>query len=113
MQTQLAQMLFRLAWADGVVKPAEVDLIADLLKQKGLGLAQRLALMDQGLSHPPGSVAMEASMSEHERLQCMEALVKVCFADGHPQPAELTLLGDLALRWGISANQLEQLRRKN
>ena len=52
-------------------------------------------------------------MSEHERLQCMEALVKVCFADGHPQPAELTLLGDLAVRWGISANQLELLRQKN
>ncbi|MBN9414248.1 MAG: TerB family tellurite resistance protein [Candidatus Eremiobacteraeota bacterium] len=113
MQTQLAQMLFRLAWADGVVKQSEVDLIADLLTQKGIGLAQRLALMDQGLSHPPGSVSLEAPMSEHERLQCMDALVKVCFADGHPQPAELTLLGDLALRWGISANQLEQLRRKS
>lgn len=113
MQTQLAQMLFRLAWADGVVKPSEVDLIADLLEQKGIGLAQRLAWMDQGLSHPPSSVSMDAPMSEHDRLQCMEALVKVCFADGHPQPAELSLLGDLAVRWGISANQLELMRRKN
>lgn len=113
MQTQLAQMLFRLAWADGVVKASEVDLIADLLEQKGVGLAQRLAWMDQGLSQPPASVSMDAPMSEHERMQCMEALVKVCFADGHPQPAELNLLGDLAVRWGISANQLELLRRKN
>jgi uncharacterized tellurite resistance protein B-like protein len=112
MGMQLAQMLFRLAWADGVIKASEVDLISNLLAQKGVGLAQRLAWMDQGLSEPPVGVALEAPMSEHERLQCMEALVKVCFADGHPQAAELTLLGDLALRWGISANQLEQLRRK-
>ncbi len=113
MQTQLAQMLFRLAWADGVVKPSEVDLIGDLLEQKGVGLAQRLAWMDHGLSQPPSSVSMDAPMSEHDRLQCMEALVKVCFADGQPQPAELSLLGDLAVRWGISANQLELLRRKS
>ncbi|MBS2035587.1 TerB family tellurite resistance protein [bacterium] len=112
MQSQVAQMLFRLAWADGQVKASEVDIIADLLEKRGVGLAQRLAWMDQGLSQPPSSISMEAVMSEHERLECMEALVKLCFADGQSQPAELSLLGDLAVRWGISANQLEMLRRK-
>lgn len=112
MQSQVAQMLFRLAWADGQIKQSEVDLIAELLEQRGVGLAQRLAWMDQGLSAPPTSVSMDAPMSEHDRLECMEALVKVCFADSHPQASELALLGDLAVRWGISANQLEQLRRK-
>ena len=113
MQAQMAQMLFRLAWADGQIKQSEVDLIAQLLEQRGVGLAQRLAWMDQGLSVAPSSVSLDAPMSEHDRLECMEALVKVCFADGHPQASELALLGDLAVRWGISANQLEQLRRKN
>lgn len=112
MQPQLAQMLFRLAWADGQVKPCEVDLISQLLQQRGVALAQRLAWMDQGLSQPPASVSMDAPMSEHERLECMEALVKLCFADGSAQPGEMSLLGDLAVRWGISANQLELLRRK-
>lgn len=112
MQSQLAQMLFRLAWADGQVKASEVDMIAELLEKRGVGLAQRLAWMDQGLSQPPNSVSMDAVMSEHERLECMGALVQLCFVDGQSQPAELSLLGDLALRWGISANQLEMLRQR-
>lgn len=112
MQSHMAQMLFRLAWADGQIKQSEVDLISELLEQRGAGLAQRLAWMDGGLSAPPTGVAMDAPMSEHDRLECMDALVKVCFADSHPQASELALLGDLAVRWGISANQLEQLRRK-
>ncbi len=112
MQSQLAQLLFRLAWADGQVKPCEVELISSLLQQRGVALAQRLAWMDQGLSQPPTSISMEAPMSEQQRLECMEALVKLCFADGQAQGPETVLLGDLALRWGVTADQLELLRRK-
>lgn len=112
MQSQFTQILFRLAWADGRVKPEEVDLIDQLLKEKGLALAQRLVLMDQGLSQPPAGMLADDAMSEAERLECMEALVKVCFIDQDAENREITLLGDLALRWGVSAQQLEQLRSR-
>ena len=112
MVSEMAQLMFRLAWADGQVKPAEVDLIASLLEKRGVQLAQRLAWMDEGLSQPPTTSTPPDSMTEQARLESMEGLIGLCFADGESHVEELNVLADLALRWGVSAAQLEELRRR-
>lgn len=110
MHEDFPSILFRLAWADGQVKQAEVDLIGALLEKQGLPLSRRLTLMDQGLSAPPAETAFQAPSGDLDREAAMEALVRLCFADGQPQPGELKILGDLALRWGVSADQLDRMR---
>lgn len=112
MQSEMAQIMFRLAWADGQVKQAEVDLIARLLEKQGVPLARRLAWMDEGLSQPPTASASADPMTQPERIDAMEGLIRLCFADGQAHDQELKLLGDLALRWGLNAEQLEELRKQ-
>ncbi len=113
---EVGQLLFRMAWADGEVKQVEVDLIANLLKNLGLPLCQRLPLMDGLMARPaqptrPLTVRYDEPL-ELSRATLMELLVRVCFADMEAGPNEIALLGELALRWGISAEQLDQFRLK-
>ncbi len=104
--------LFRLAWANGKVEQLEVDMLSFLMQEAGIPLGQRLALLDAGLSQPPKESPGADQLGPSERVQTMRALVQLCFADHHPHPKELELLGDLAMRWGISAEQLDHLRRE-
>jgi uncharacterized tellurite resistance protein B-like protein len=112
LQAETARCLFRLAWADGHVNQHEVDIISGLLERLGLSLVERLAAMDAGLSAPQGAALEVALARREDRLQAMEMLVHTCFADGVAHPEEVHLLGDLAVRWGIGADELEQLRVK-
>lgn len=106
----VALLLFQMAWADGEVQSAEVDVISSLLEQLGMPLAQRLALMDQALSQPPpADLGLGGGDAAHPAV--MQLLVRVCFADRQVSPPELAILAELADRWGITAEQLEQFRR--
>ena len=105
---EIAQLLFQLAWADGQVQSREVEMISSLLEQLGMPLGQRLALMDEALTQPPPPTPLpERSQQAALAMQC---LVRLCFADHQAHPEELALLAQLAARWGISADQLEQYR---
>lgn len=111
LQAETARCLFRLAWADGHVNQNEVDVISGLLERLGLSLIERLSAMDAGLGQLHEDRPLETTLTRPEdRLQAMEMLIRTCFADGSAHPKEVSLLGDLALRWGISADELERLR---
>ena len=111
-QLEVAKGLFRLAWADGVVQPQEVEVVARLLERMGVGLAERLALMDEALSLPYANLPdLDSVLPNREsRLAVMSQLASLCFADGVAQPQELQIVGALAMHWGIGADELEALR---
>ena len=111
-QLEVAKGLFRLAWADGVVQPQEVEVVARLLERMGVGLAERLALMDEALSLPYAHLPdLDSVLPNREsRLAVMSQLVSLCFADGVAQPQEMQIVGALAMHWGIGADELEALR---
>ncbi len=103
-----------MAWADGHVDGREVELISKLLEQMGMPLAQRVAMMDEAMDHRPEAPPdLDSSLDDAEaRSNVLQAMVSLCFADQKPHPEELKILGDLAIRWGISADQLESMRQK-
>ena len=113
-QLEVAKGLFQLAWADGSVQEQEVHLIAGLLQRMGVSMAERLAMMDEALSLPFSALPdLDAVLPNREsRMAVMNQLVSVCFADGAAHPGEIEILGNLALRWGVTAEELEELRRK-
>ena len=113
-QLEVAKGLFQLAWADGQVQEQEVHLIAGLLQRMGVSMAERLALMDEALSLPYSALPdLDSVLPNREsRLSVMTQLVSVCFADGAAHPGEIEILGTLAVRWGVTADELEELRRK-
>lgn len=109
---EIADALYQLAWADGEVNQREVDVISALLERLGLPLVERLASMDRALSQPPGLSAGGVELEcAAQRERAMQSLVTLCFADGNLHPEELRLIGDLALAWGIRAEQLDAMRR--
>jgi uncharacterized tellurite resistance protein B-like protein len=113
-QTELVKSLFKMAWADGHVTEQEVDVLSDILDRLGLPLAEKLAVMDFGLSEPRlGEDRIDDVLTDHDsRLQALEHLITVCFCDLNLDPAELRLIEELSLRWGITAGELERLRQK-
>ena len=113
-QTEIAKSLFQLAWADGEVQQREVDVISAILERYGVPMAERLAAMDEALSDPNLEPPdLDAILGNHQsRLAVMERLVAVSFADGLPHPEEMKILAELAIRWGVSADELEMLRQK-
>lgn len=85
-----------------------------MLERLGMPMVQRLVAMDHALAEPPKQAEdLGAALPDSpRRLQAMEMLVQLCFADQQAHPEELRILGDLAVRWGISADQLEAIRLK-
>lgn len=113
---EIGQLLLQMAWADGQVQQAEIALIDTLLRNLGLPLSERLPLLDESICPIyPTDTPLEPTGIGSQNLSrptLMELLVRVCFADMQAGDGELALLTELALRWGISAEQLEQFRLK-
>ena len=111
---EVARAMFRLAWADGQIRQAEVDFISTLLERLGFRLAERLALLDEALSLPYQQVPkLDAVVPERaDRLAILGQCIAVSFADGEAHPRELEILGKLATHWGITVEELEHLRQQ-
>ena len=112
-QTELVKSLFKMVWADGQATDEEVDVLSRLLDRVGLKWAEKLAVMDTRLSEPqldPGRLD-EVLHDRESRLEALELLITVGFSDQQLPPAELHIIEELALRWGITAAELEQLRQ--
>ena len=102
-----------MAWVDGTVDVREVEVIAALLERAGVPVVERLAMMDRELSHPPSDARFPAELDDPAaRRSALQNLVQLCFADGQTHPEELRLIGDLALSWGVSADELDSMRRQ-
>lgn len=112
--SEIARSLFQLAWADGHVNAREVEVISAMLERLGVPMVERLVAMDHALAEPPKQAEdlLTALPDAKSRQDAMEMLVGLCFADGQTHPEELRILGDLAVRWGIGADDLEAIRRK-
>jgi sulfite reductase beta subunit-like hemoprotein len=76
-------------------------------------MVERLVAMDHALAEPPKQAEdlLTALPDAASRQDAMEMLVRVCFADGETHAEELRILGDLAVRWGIGADDLDRIRR--
>ncbi len=112
---KLAQALFQVAWADDVVSPAEVHALTEVLRRLGLPLSEVLCLLDQNLTDRPQGppVPLDQILGDRgHQLVALEALMRVCFADGVLQPAEVGYMEGLVIRMGIQADELESLRQK-
>jgi uncharacterized tellurite resistance protein B-like protein len=111
-QNEIARSLFQLAWADGEIDPREVVVISGLLERMGVPMVERLAAMDQALAENTGArhALVDLIQDRQERMTVLGMLVQVCFADQQTHPEEVRILGELAMQWGVSAQDLEQLR---
>ena len=111
-RNEVARVLFQLAWADGEVQQSEVQAIAHLLEGIGIPLAERLAVIDEGLSQPvaPGALCDQTLDDREVRRYVLAMLIKLVFADEKTHPEELRMLAQVAMRWGFSAEELEALR---
>lgn len=109
---EVARVLFQLAWADGEIQDSEVHAISLLLERIGIPLAERVATMDRGLSEPGAEAPpCENTLQDRElRRHVLGMLIELAFADQTTHPDEIRMLGDLAVRWGFSAEELEELR---
>lgn len=113
-QAEIVKCLFKMAWADGEASDEEVEVLSRLMGRLGIPLAERLVVMDGGLSDPVQEADnLDQILGDKDsRLQAMEMLLTVCFSDQNLAQQEVAYIQDLALRLGISAPELETLRQR-
>lgn len=108
------KVLFQMVWADGVVSPNEVRALLGIFRQIGIPHPQILCLMDQNLTTRPTEPPVPLDQIFQDRALQMEALksvMTICMADGTMQPEILGYLEGTIIRMGISAEELESIRR--
>lgn len=113
-QAEMVKALLKMAWADGEASEEEVEVLSRLMVRLGLPLAERVTVLDGGLSAPiEEKDHLEQALPDRDsRLQAMEMLLTVCFSDETLAPQEISYIQDLAGRLGISAPELETLRQR-
>ncbi len=112
---QLSLALFQVAWADEAVSPQEVQGLMTVFRQLGWSLPEVICLLDRNLSQRPSSepVELEKIFADREsRLEAMQALLTVCFADGVLQPQQLGYIEGLIYRMGITVEELKLLKER-
>lgn len=113
-QAEIVKCLFKMAWADGEATEDEVEVLSRLMGRLGIPLAERIIVMDGGLSEPVADADhLEQALKDKEsRLHAMEMLLSVCFTDENLAPQEIAYIQDLAARLDITAPELEALRQR-
>lgn len=108
------KVLFQMVWADGIVSPNEVQALLGIFRQMGIPHPQILCLMDQNLTTRPAEPPVPLDQIFQDRALQVEALksvMRICMADGAMQPEILGYLEGTIIRMGISAEELESIRR--
>jgi hypothetical protein len=85
-----------------------------ILRRLGLSHPQILCLMDQNLTEQPTEPPVPLDQIFQERAHQLEALksvMTICMADGQMQPEILGYLEGTIIRMGITAAELEAIRR--
>ncbi len=111
----LVQALFHMVWADDIVSPEEVTALTSILRQLGFSLAEVVCLLDKNLSEPPADrdpVRLEELFpSREDQKRALQLLMTICFSTGSIGPEQMGYIEGLVLRMGLSAQELEGLRR--
>lgn len=112
----LVQALFQMAWSDNVVSPQEVSTLTSVLRNLGYSLPEVICLLDKNLSQPPEEspplMLDHLFATREEQMQALQALMTVCFSTGKIGPEQIGYIEGLVVRMGLSAEELEELRRK-
>ncbi|MGE0495883.1 MAG: DUF533 domain-containing protein [Vulcanimicrobiota bacterium] len=114
-QRQILRALINMAWADGEVVPEESSMIARFADELGVSLIDKIQSLDAGLSGSGQQIEadLESVLPDHaSRLEAIEMLVSLSFADGHLDDGEMKYLGTLAVKLGIGADELDQIRQR-
>ena len=104
------RFLARVAVADGIVDPAEVDMLLHVAGTMGLGEADARRVLDDELvqKSDAGTLARQLPDPAHARsvfgLGCMMA-----FAEGHIAPAEREVLDGYARGAGLTPEQAQEI----
>ncbi len=113
-QKNILGALIQMAWADGKITPEETQMISSFADRLGISLVDRISELASGLSQrrEEQEIELEKVLPDHaSRLEAMQMLVSLSFADGSLDSGEMDYLGRLALRLGIQAHELEQMRQ--
>lgn len=108
------KVLFQMVWADGVVSPNEVRAVMGTLRQMGFPHPQIITLLDKNLTEKPTESAVPLDQIFQDRnlqLEAIKSVMKICMADGEMQPEILGYLEGTMIRMGLSAPELEAIRR--
>jgi hypothetical protein len=108
------KVIFQMVWADGVVSPNEVTAVIDILRRMGIPHPQMICLMDQHLTEKPTDPPVPLDQIFQDRnlqLEALKSVMKICLADGQMQPEILGYLEGTIIRMGITAPELDAIRR--
>ena len=112
----LLKALFHMAWDDGIVSPEEVEVLAMILRRLGFSLPEVISILDTNLAEPPKDqepVPLEKLFaSREEQKSALQALMMVCFSTGSIAPGQVGYIEGLVRRMGLSAQELEALRKR-
>lgn len=108
------QILFQMVWADGVVTSNEVASLLETLQKLGLSHPEVICLLDQNLTEKPTASPPpihEIFPDKGRQMQALTTVMRVCLADGKLQPEVLGYLEGNIIRMGVSAEELESIRK--
>ena len=108
------QILFQMVWADDVITPNEVECLLSTLQRLGLSHPEVVCLLDQNLTEKPTNPIAsldELFPNKEHQVQALKSVMKVCLADGKLQPEVMGYLEGNIIRMGVSAAELEEIRK--
>jgi hypothetical protein len=109
----LVRGLFHLVWADDVVSPNEVHALTTILQRLGFALPEVICLLDANLAAPPAALPLDQIFASTRPTDDeLRLLLAICFSEGAIQPEQIGYIEGLILRLGLSASDLERLRRE-
>ena len=105
-----------MVWADDIVSPEEVEALTSILRQLGFSLSEVICLLDKNLSEPPDDRSPvqieELFPSREDQKMALQALMTICFSTGSIDPEQVGYIEGLVMRMGLSAQELEELRKR-
>lgn len=101
-QLEILGSLFRTVWPDEGAGNRELSALTGWMEERGVPLAERVALTEACLGHSDPEMRLE---DEQSRQDALELLVGLSFEDEE-------LLQELAERLAIPPDDLEMLRRR-
>jgi hypothetical protein len=108
------KVLFQMIWADGRVSPNEVHALFGVLRSLDIPHPKILCLMDQNLTQKPTEPPVpldEIFKDRNLQMEALKSVMTICMADGKMQPEILGYLEGTIIRMGITASELEAIRK--
>lgn len=111
----ILRAFWELAWAKGQVDQAQVDFITKIAQEMGLSLGERLPNLIRGLSRAADSEINnlgDVPIDDVERYELVERFVAFCLLGEGLESRQADILARLSIQLGITADELEEMRRR-